>query len=258
MKRRIMIAILCLSMLMTATACGKKDQKEQQDAKQRSNVIETDSETNEKYYLMADFENYFECTQIKYEAAFGTIKEVEKSDKPEYVTYGNQSAKLEIQGTSTQWGARWPQMRISTATDFFDLTEDFSNMTKFTFDIYSDMDYEVTMRFAVDDRVGSSRKNYHFSYLQIDENRWDNVTNKITLQPKQWNHVEISVDEIKVMKDYVMTYGSDALSQVGAFVLIFDRGEVHDTKQVYYIDNIRAYFDGEPIIKEGEDIEVQQ
>lgn len=255
MKRRIIAIVLCLGIILSSTACGGKKQEE---AKQRSNVIETDEKTKEQYYLMADFENYFECTQVKYEATFGTVTEVSAEEKKDMVTYGKQSAKLEIQGTSTQWGSRWPQLRISTSTGFFDLTEDFSNMTRLTFDIYNDMDYEVTVRFAVDDRIGSKRANYHFSYLQIDENRWDNVTTKITLLPNQWNHVEIPVEQIRVYKDYIMTYGQEALNEVGAFVLIFDRGEVHETKQVYYIDNVRAYFEGDPITTGVKDTAVQQ
>ena len=33
----------------------------------------------------------------------------------------------------------------------------------------------------------------------------------------------------------------EALKEVGAFDILFDRGETHDVQQVYYIDNVRAY-----------------
>lgn len=245
MKKRMMVVLLCLSMVLSVTACQKKQQEQESDPaeERRSNVIETDSETGEKYYLLGDFENYYECSQVKYEAAFGKVTEIKKSENPDFVTYGDQSVKLEIQGNSTQWGVRQPMMRFSTATDYFNLTEDFSNMTRFTFDIYNDMDYEVTVRFAVDDSVGESRGNYHFVGLELDENRSDNIATKIDLKPKQWNHVEIPVEEIKVKKENIMTYGQEGLYEVGGFVIVFDRGELHDEQQVYYLDNVRAYFE---------------
>ena len=38
-----------------------------------------------------------------------------------------------------------------------------------------------------------------------------------------------------------MKYGADALEAVGGFHITFDRGELHEHPQQFYIDNIRAY-----------------
>jgi len=132
-------------------------------------------------------------------------------------------------------------------------------MTKFTFDIYNDMDYEVTIRFCIDDVLNPEGFDFTHDYQMImDENREDVVTTKIYLEPKAWNHVEISVDEIRVLKDSVMTYGTEGLDQVGAFLLLFDRGELHETKQTYYIDNVRVYFDGELKTENATDIDAKK
>lgn len=257
MKKRIIATLLCLSMVLSMAACKSKETSG--DGIQRSNVIETDSETGEQYYLMGDFENYFECTQVKYEASFGTVTEVKKSKNPEMVTYGKQSAKLEILGTENTWQKRIPTLRFATNTDFFNLTTNFSNMTKFTFDIYNDMDYEVTIRFCVDDVLNPEGFDFTHDYQMVmDENREDVVTTKIYLEPKAWNHVEISVDEIRVLKDSVMTYGAEGLNQVGAFLLLFDRGELHEKEQVYYIDNVRVYFDGEVKTESATEVDTEK
>ena len=154
MKKKIITLLLSLVMIAALTACaGEKSAQTDADVnadvsdERRSNVKETDAQTGETYYLLGDFENYFECTQIKYQGTFGTVTEVKKSEEPDMVTYGEQSAKLEIVGTEQTWRARNPIMRIATTTAFFNETTNFSDMSKLTFEIYNAMDYEGTIRF---------------------------------------------------------------------------------------------------------------
>ena len=68
----------------------------------------------------------------------------------------------------------------------------------------------------------------------------------VFLQPQQWNNLKIPAEEFKqVAYDdngvRYMKYGADALEAVGGFHITFDRGELHENPQQFYIDNIRAY-----------------
>lgn len=253
MKKKIIPLLLCLVVLTTLTACaGKKpagaDVKTEASDERRSNVKETDKETGEEYYLLGDFENYYECTQVKYQGSFGTVTEIKKSEEPDMVTYGEQSAKLEILGTEQTWRQRSPILRLATTSAFFNETTNFTDLSRLTFDIYNDMDYEVTIRFYVDVKVDPqwTIEDQH----QTNDNYEYCITNKIVLEPKQWNHVEIQAEDMKIVKNDAdqkpyLAYGEEALEMVGAFCLMFDRGELHEEQQVYYIDNVRAYLAGE-------------
>lgn len=249
-KKKILIWLLILTMGTIVTACGEKktstDSATEGNNVQRSNVEEVDAETGESYYLLADFENYFECTQVKYEATFGKITQISKEKEPDMVTYGNQSAKLEILGTEETFHQRWPQMRIATNSGFFNKTTDFSNVTKITFDIYNALEYETTIWFYVNESV-NPRSTMQDRILTNPNYEWC-ITNPIVLKPGQWNHIEIPAEEMKILKydadlKPYFAYGKEALKEVGAFDLMFDRGEAHEVQQVYYIDNIRAYLE---------------
>lgn len=259
MRKRITATLLSLVMIMALTACAdsKPAQAEPEDSdvktevteakkEQRSNVKETDPETGEEYWLLADFEDYFECTQVKYQGSFGTVTQVKKSENPEMVTYGNQSAKLEILGTEQTLTTRNPILRIATNSGFFNATTDFSDLSRLTFDLYNDMDYEVVIRFYVADKISPDFTNE--DTLLTSEHYEFCITQRITLQPKQWNHVEISADTMAAIEyprsGPVNVYGAEALDIVGAFCIMFDRGELHEQQQVYYIDNVRAYLKG--------------
>lgn len=255
MKKRLITLLLCFATLSVLTACADKqsaqtdtDVKKEVSDERRSNVRETDKVTGEEYYLIADFENYYECTQVKYQGAFGTVTEITKTEEPDMVTYGEQSAKLEILGTEQTWRQRNPIMRFATTSAFFNATTNFTNLSKFTFDIYNAMDYEVTIRFYADYEIDPqwTLENQHMT----NDNYEYCITTKITLQPNQWNHVEIPVEKIKMIEYDTaqmpyLVYGSEGLDAVGAFCLMFDRGELHEEQQVYYIDNVRAYIAGE-------------
>lgn len=237
--------LLLLLVLLMFTTCGcKKEEKEEKVSEQRKNVVEKDSETGEEYYLLADFENYYECSQVGYNAAFGKVTQITKKDEPDMVPYGNQSVKLEILGTEETWRYRRPNMRFHTKTGFFNKTTDFTNMSRITFDIYNTQDYEASIRFYIDYGFGDQwsqnvalqhNTDYIYSFSKI-----------IDLKPNSWNHVEILAEEISYTKldeqgkEY-LAYGADVLEGVGAFVIEFDRGEIHEEQEVFYFDNLRAY-----------------
>ncbi len=248
MKHRLIGFFLILTMMISLTACAGKPSAQADvnnvTEEQRKNVKETDKETGETYYLLGDFENYFEASQVKYTASFGTVTQIAKSEEPDMVTYGEQSLKLEILGTETTWHMRSPSMRFSTNNGFFHETTDFSDMSKFTFDIYNGQDYEVSIRFYMNPEINP--RSTMDDRVVIDDNYEYNILNIITLEPNSWNHVEIQAEEIKrLMYDTegnpYHEIGEEALTAVGGFHILFDRGELHENTQVYYIDNVRAY-----------------
>lgn len=245
MKKYILLVALVVCAL-SLSGCKKDKQvsTEQQETKQRTNVKETDVNTGEEYYLLADFENYFECSQVSYIASFGTITEISKEKEPDMVPYGNQSVKLEILGTEESWRLRRPTMRFYNGNGFFNETTDFSNMSKISFDIYNAQDYEASIRFYVDSLIERTDNQLLNIFTNTDYKY--NVVNVIDLEPNSWNHIEILAEDIRAVqydgqaKPYFV-YGEEALKVVGGFNIEFDRGEIHEEQEVFYFDNLRAY-----------------
>lgn len=251
----IIISVLSLSACAGKTAqTGEGQNMDSQDssevneektdivAEHRNNVKETDEATGEQYWLLADFEDYFECSQIKYSGSFGTVTQIRKEEQPELVTYGEQSAKLEILGVEETFHERNPMMRIATNSGFFNATVDFTELSRLTFDIYNAMDYSVDIRFFVSNSVNPVFA-YEDTLLTMEHYEYC-ITKRITLEPGQWNHIEVPAEEMKGIRYDGGTHlvnGAEALDVVGAFCLMFDRGELHEEQQVYYIDNVRAY-----------------
>ncbi len=230
---------------ITEQATNKKE-TEKEVIEKRTNVIEVDEKTEETYYLLADFENYWECTQLKYENTLGKVTQIKKSENPDMVTYGKQSARLDIEGTAGTWHVLSPTMRISTTNAFFNLTTNFSNMERLTFDIYNAQDYETAIRFY----IGPVVTQYTMGRLGKNMNDPDNTMLVIDLKPQQWNHIEIDASEIRTTAtdangQVYFVYGAEALGVVGAFLIEFDRADLHEKKQVYYVDNVRAYINEE-------------
>lgn len=256
MKKRITtLLFLMLLVLMTSCADSQSAQEDVTGGKQetedngqlsqehRSNIKEVDKETGESYWLLADFEDYYECTQVKWQGAFGKIHQIKKSKESDKVTHGDQSVKLEILGTEETFYHRSPIAWIGTSSGFFDATVDFTGMSRLTFDIYNAMDYEVDIRFYVDTRLSVDTLE---NLTWVSEHYPYNIVNRITLTPGKWNHIEIPADQMKSISydeegKPITAYGEKTLKTVGAFCLMFDRGELHDQQQVFYLDNIRAY-----------------
>lgn len=249
MKRALCIILMILCLLSLCACTNKADapaatQPQDEQEERRSNVIETDVQTGQTYYLLGDFEDYFEATQYKYSADFGTIDVVSKENQPDMVTNGNGSARITIAGNESSWFKRRPNMRISTTSAFFNYTTDFSDMEKLTLDVYNCQDYEVEIRFYLSQAI-NPRSTLEDRYFTHPYNPNSIIISRV-LQPMQWNHLEIGADEFKAVayddegKRYLQA-GAEALAVTGGFHITFDRGELHENPQQFYIDNVRAY-----------------
>ena len=245
--KKILCLILAVLCFFTLSACNGEQPETpaatEPEAEQRINVIETD-ENGQTYYLLADFENYYEASQLGLFADFGTMDLVSRQEQPEMVTNGESSAHVTISGNESSWLKRRPNLRISTTTGFFNYTTDFSDMEYLALDIYNCQDYEVEIRFYVNPSIDANNT-MEDRYATHPNNPY-NIVYSVLLQPQQWNNLKIPAEEFKqVAYDdngvRYMKYGADALEAVGGFHITFDRGELHENPQQFYIDNIRAY-----------------
>ena len=245
--KKILCLVLAVLWLFTLSACNGEQPETpaatEPEAEQRINVIETD-ENGQTYYLLADFENYYEASQLGLFADFGTMELVSRQQQPEMVTNGEASAHITISGNESSWLKRRPNLRISTTTGFFNYTTDFSDMEYLALDIYNCQDYEVEIRFYVNPSIDANNT-MEDRYATHPNNPY-NIVYSVLLQPQQWNNLKIPAEEFKqVAYDdngaRYMKYGADALEAVGGFHITFDRGELHENPQQFYIDNVRAY-----------------
>lgn len=253
--KKIICLFLTLALFMSIAACGKVEAPETvepatnaqaSDSEPSANVVETDPETGETYYLMADFENYYECSQVKYAGDMGKIEMISKENQPEMVTNGDKSIHVTISGGSDFQGKFKPHVRFSTVGELFNLTTDFSDMDRFSFDIYNCQDYAAQIRIFMYADI-----NPRFTYpdnVYTNANNPNSIVHIVELAPG-WNHVEVPAEAFKTPTydssgSLVMLSGADALAAVGAFVISFDRGVLHETPEEFYLDNVRAYLAG--------------
>lgn len=169
-----------------------------------SNVIEGD------YLLLADFENYNQVAQLRFSNCFGKLEMVSDS---KYVTHGNYALKCVIDGYGERIGHYDPQIMVFTSMDYFQL-DNLSNIDYIEVDIYNDMSYDLVMRF-----------NLTWIYFSKDY-----IYETVTLKPGM-NHIQISLEKLKAC------YGDE----IRYFAFTFDRGELHEEKQVIYIDNFKGH-----------------
>lgn len=244
MTKRILAVFLCLCLLLCAAGCGNQqsqnsdNQNNQSNAgkeeKQRSNVMEFDEEIGESYYLLGDFENYFECSQVKYSG--GKMAQIKKSESPDLVTYGDQSLQVVVPA-----GESDVALRMATDTAFFNETTDFSNLTKVSFDVYNAQNEGRAVRFYLNRfmRTATSDGTWNYAWEDIwhDDNQYS-TSFRFELEPNAWTHIEITAQEFasKLQPD---------LSQVDGFYVEFEDGRLYDTDQIYYLDNVRVYISEE-------------
>ena len=240
----LILAALCLFIL---SACNGEQPEipaaTEPEEEQRTNVVEVD-ENGQTYYLLADFENYYEASQLGLFADFGTMELVSRQDHPEMVTNGEFGAHVTIAGNESSWLKRRPNLRVSTTTGFFNYTTDFSDMEYLSLDIYNCQDYEVEIRFYVNPSIDANNT-MEDRYATHPNNPY-NIVHSVWLQPNQWNNLKIPAEKFKLVAYdengvRYLKYGADALEAVGGFHITFDRGELHENPQQFYMDNIRAY-----------------
>ena len=240
MRKRILAAFLCVSLLLCFAGCkdGQNENPDSQNGqsaatqteKQRSNVMEHDEEIGQDYYLIGDFESYFECSQVKYSG--GKMAQIKKSENPDLVTYGERSLQIVVPA-----GESDVSLRMATDTAFFNETTDFSNLTKISFDVYNAQDESRSVRFYLNRfmRTATSDGTWNYAWEDIwhDDNQYS-TSFRFDLNPNGWTHIEITAQEFanKLQTD---------LSQVDGFYVEFEDGRLYDTDQIYYLDNVRVY-----------------
>lgn len=240
MRKRILAVFLCVSFLLCFAGCKNQQSQEpdiqsgqpaaDQKEKQRRNVMEYDDQVGQDYYLIGDFENYFECSQVKYSG--GKMAQIKKSENPDLVTYGDQSLQITVPA-----GESDVSLRMATNTAFFNETTDFSNLSKISFDVYNAQDESRSVRFYLNRfmRTATSDGTWNFAWEDIwhDDNQYS-TSFRFDLNPNGWTHIEITAQEFadKLQPD---------LSQVDGFYVEFEDGRLYDTDQIYYLDNVRVY-----------------
>ena len=212
--KKLLIVFMSAFMTLSVSSMAGCNWGQLGDESNSSSVITSDSIDEEQdemnvfdngYYILGDWENYEQCIQFNHAGSFGKV--IQSTD---YVTHGKQSARLEIYGYSYQWGYSSPQMHVSTVNDYFE-KQSFADCDLFAFDMYSVMDYDLTMQFKI---TGTENK----SSLTI-----------LTIKPG-WNYFEISRTDL----------GPRWLDEISRFSFIFDKGINHEETQTVYIDNFRA------------------
>ena len=230
MKKRILAAFLCVCLLLCVTGCGNQQDQDPdvqndrpatvQKEKRRSNVMEYDEQTGESYYLLGDFESYFECSQVKYTG--GKMAQIKKSDDPELVTYGEQSLQVVVPAGETDVA-----LRMATDTAFFNETTDFSNLTKVSFDVYNAQDESRSVRFYLNRfmRTATSDGTWNYAWEDIwhDDNQY-NTSFRFDMAPNAWTHIEITEQEF-FSKLQSEQFDFD-LSQVDGFYVEFEDGRL--------------------------------
>ena len=239
MARRISAAILCICLLCLAgcesaqtseSAAPSEQSAAVEKEKKRSNVMEYDEEAGEYYYLIGDFESYFECSQVKYSG--GKMTQISRSEAPELVTYGDQSLQIIVPAGESETA-----LRMATDTAFFNETTDFSNLTRVTFDVYNAQSESRSVRFYLNRVMRTSTSdgtwNYAWEDIWNDDNQYS-TSFRFDMEPGVWTHIEITAEEFakKLQPD---------LSQVDAFNIEFEDGRLYDADQIYYLDNVRVY-----------------
>lgn len=240
MKKRILAAFLFISLLWCFVGCqdrqgqpadGQGDRPDAvQKENQRSNVMEYDEEIGEYYYLIGDFESYFECSQVKYTG--GKMTQIQKSENPDLVTYGEQSLQIVVPA-----GESDVSLRMATDTAFFNETTDFSNLTKVSFDVYNGQEESRSVQFYLNRfmRTATSDGTWNYAWEDIwhDDNQYS-TSFRFDLTPNSWTHIEITAQEFAAKNQ-------PDLSQVDGFYVEFEDGRLYDTDQTYYLDNVRVY-----------------
>lgn len=254
MKKQICLILICV-MLLSLAACGDRKNTETttvpsvtdngpvEEREPRTNVVETDVETGETYYLLADFETYFECSQVKNAGDLGKIDMISKTEEPDKVTNGDGSIHITVSGASDFMRKFKPYLRFSTVGELFNLTTDFSNMDRLTFDIYNCQDYNAQIRVWMTAEINPRHTFPDLTFSNA--NNPNTIVHIVELVPG-WNHVEVPAEAFKAPSydssaQLVMLSGAEALSAVGAFGIYFDRGELHEIPEEFYLDNVRAY-----------------
>ena len=188
---------------------SRPNQKENEQEANNEEKILTDSDAYETY-MIADFESYEAIRQMKSRNSLGTLTENRDAT---FIKSGFQSLKLQVHGRENLGYStnREPMLEIYTSVESVGKV-DYSNYNEFRICMYNAMNYDVMMQFMVNDNYANRRV--------------------IWLTPG-WNDVVIDIDTV-LYKELL------GINQINKFQFIFDRGELHEEKEVVYFDAFRA------------------
>ena len=212
--KRIISSLLVLLMLLscfTMSGCTKlnKTNKEEKKEEKEEAMVLKDEDALETF-MIADFESYEEIIRMKSKNSLGTL--TENRDRT-FMKSGHQSLKLKVHGRENlnYIMNQEPMLEIYTTVESIGKV-DYINYNEFRICMYNAMDYDVMMQFMVNDIYANRRA--------------------IWLTPG-WNDVVIDIDPVL----YQELLGVDKINK---FQFIFDRGELHEEKEVVYLDAFRA------------------
>lgn len=167
---------------------------------------------DEDEYMLADYEDEYECNNLKFGSSY--FGKVSVSD--EQKTNGSYSLKTEVYGYGIKLPANreLPELRILLKdvtglkeNPLLDIGANLMDYSYVSFDIYNAMDET------------------YYAYFSINQGK------KMTLELKQgWNSFEINFEN-PALSDF---------EEIETVSLYFQRWEIAKEKQVYYIDNVRV------------------
>ncbi len=224
MKNKIIILITAFILVFSLMSCGEGGNNESKtNSSSESQSSEPTSENNareeiseiidadvEEGYMIADFESYSEIVTMSAQHTLGTL--IENKDK-KYIKTGEQSLGIKIVGRENDIWDSWeePMLKLRTSSPYIQ-KKDYSEFNEFRLSAYNDTENDICMQFVFN----------------------DNMTQRRVFWLKSgWNEVKIDYDPL-VLKETL------SIGKIETFTFIFDRGVLHETQEVVYLDNFRA------------------
>lgn len=157
------------------------------------------------FYILADFETYGDCIQTQ---CLNSLGRIEMVTDEKYVTRGKQAIMITIDGTENWAGHDDPYLSFITNGKYFQKF-DFTDCDYLLIDAYNPTDKDIRMGFNIN-------------------SQWEAET--FVVAP--------GATTIKIMLGGMY---ESKLSLVKSFDFSFDRGELHEEKEVICLDNFRAH-----------------
>jgi hypothetical protein len=208
----VLTIVLSLSLILLTTSCNKNNESSGGNNNNNNppvNRIDPYAVTAQNvfengFYILADFETYGETLNALCISSLGRMTMVE-----EHVTRGKKALKIVIDGTENWEGRVNPCLEFITNGQYFQKM-DFTDCDYLLIDIYNPTQNNINMGFAINTSSRSQET--------------------IVLVP--------GVNNVRINLDGKYT---EQLELVKTFDFIFDRGELHEEKEVIYMDNFRAH-----------------
>lgn len=224
--KRITILLLLVSCLFSLSACGgaNKTETETESMEIPSRFPAQYADTawrtaTDGEYMIADYEDDFEYVFLGITGDSSTFGSLKISD--EQATKGSKSLKVTVYGDGKFMPADTENVyfRIDTSSGLSakqDMRNDYTQYSCFKFDMYNAMDVDSMVGFYVND------KTWHYSFK---------------LQPG-WNSVTVPRNAPTLNQR--SNGDRNDFTTVARFGFIFQKYDIFQDLQTYYIDNLRA------------------